>query len=277
MSHVTPAAERGRPRLRPQLDHDEVLTGEAVALDVQPIGLLLRAAGGAIDLLASFGLLIVFSLCMGALANAGLVDDAGWRISTIAMTVVVFVVVPTAVETLTRGRSLGKLAVGGRIVRNDGGSIGFRHAFIRALLGVLECFMTFGSVALVVGMFTPRAQRLGDLVAGTYSERTRTPALPPAERALPFGMEGWASIADVARIPDRLARRLSQFVGSAEKMVPASRARVAAELADEVIPFVSPVPSVDPETLVRAVVAVRRERELRALSLQAQRVAALTR
>ena len=33
--------------------------------------------------------------------------------------------IPTAVETLSQGKSLGKLAVGARIVRDDGGSIGF--------------------------------------------------------------------------------------------------------------------------------------------------------
>lgn len=267
----------GRPIVRRQLDHDEVLTGEAVALDVQPIGLLLRAAGAAIDLVASVLLFLAFAFFVGFLAAEGVIDQAGMQISMIVMLVLVVVAVPTAVETLSRGRSLGKLAVGGRIVRADGGAIGFRHAFIRALLGVLEIFMTLGSVALIVGMFTPRAQRLGDLVAGTYAERTRTPALPPSERALPAGMEGWAAIADVARIPDRLGRRLTQFVAGADAMVPGSRARVAAELADDLRPFVAPIPPVDPEILVRSVVAVRRDRELRALALQAERVAALTR
>src|SRR3546814_2286922 len=62
----------------------------------------------------------------------------------ITLLVVVTVVAPTTVETVTRGRSLGKLAVGGRIVRPDGGAIGFRHAFLRALLGVLELWFTLG-------------------------------------------------------------------------------------------------------------------------------------
>ena len=37
--------------------------------------------------------------------------------------VTVMVVLPTTVETLTRGRSLGKLAMGIRIVRDDGGPV----------------------------------------------------------------------------------------------------------------------------------------------------------
>ena len=95
------------------------------------------------------------------------------------------VVIPTSIETITRGRSLGKLAVGGRIVRSDGGASGFRQAFIRALVGVFELWFTLGAVAAIVGAFTPRSQRLGDLLAGTYSERTRTPQLPAYAPGVP--------------------------------------------------------------------------------------------
>ncbi|KEP74316.1 hypothetical protein HR12_12980 [Microbacterium sp. SUBG005] len=55
-----------------------------------------------------------------------------------------------------------------------------------------------------------------------------------------------------------------------------ARARVAVSLAEAVRPFVSPVPPVDAESLVRAVSAVRRDREYRALILENERAAALT-
>lgn len=262
--------------MRPQVHEDEVLTGEAVALDVQPIGLILRAAGAIIDLVAMWIVYLVFIWAANSVLGFGLLPYAAIPIISIVMLVVVFVAVPTTVETLTKGRSLGKLAVGGRVVRSDGGAIGFRHAFIRSLIGVFEIVMTFGAVAIVVGMFTPRAQRLGDLAAGTYSERTRTPKLPPDERLLPPGMEAWAEIADVARVPDRVGRRMSQFVAGAHGMYPPARARTAAELVAELAPYVAPLPTGDPETIVRAVASVRREREYRSLMLQAGRVQTLT-
>src|SRR5690606_25214199 len=102
--------------------------------------------------------------------------------------------------------------VGGRIVRLDGGATGFRHAFIRALIGVLEIYMTFGAVAVLTGAFSARSQRLGDLVAGTYSQRVRTPRLPVHTPSMPPALAEWARVADVARMPDRLARRISQFL-----------------------------------------------------------------
>ena len=193
---------------------DETLTGEAVALDIQPLGFFLRAVGCLIDMVAGILLLIAGSLLLTVLVASGTIPDSALGIGVIALLVIVMVVVPTTVETLSRGRSLGRWAVGGRIVRVDGGASGFRQAFIRALLGVLELWFTLGGIAAIVGMFTPRAQRLGDLVAGTASERTRTRPLPPAAPGVPPTMEGWAAVADVSRLPDRVAARIAGPSGS---------------------------------------------------------------
>ena len=257
------------------IHQDEVLTGEAVALDVQPLGYFMRALGVVIDMALGVAVLVLFAWAMAWLTGAGAIDDAVVPILTIVVIVLVTVVIPTVVETTTRGRSLGRLAVGGRIVRSDGGAAGFRHAFIRAFVGVLELWMTLGAVAAIVGAFTPRSQRLGDLVAGTYSERTRTPRLTDTALEVPPPLAHWATVADVARLPERLSRRLAQFARSAPNMEPSARARVAASLAREAAEHVSPVPAVDPEMFLIAVVAVRRDRELRALSLETKRAEAL--
>jgi len=273
----TPQPVQPRPRSGVQISADEVLTGEAVALDVQPIGLVLRAAGALIDLLVHVLVYVGFIWAANELLRVGLIPGEAVRIASIVLLVIVFVALPVTVETASRGRSLGKLAVGGRIVRSDGGSIGFRHAFIRGILGVLEIVMTFGSLALIVGMFTPRAQRLGDLAAGTYSERTRTPKLPLPQPGMPLEMYEWAAIADVARVPDRIGRRLNQFAAGSSAMFAPARARAAADLVAELAPFVSPMPLAHPETIVMAVAAARRDRELRSLVLERDRVAQLTR
>lgn len=257
-----------------EIQQDEILTGEAVALDVQPLGFFMRALGALIDVALGIALLVLFVLVSGWVMG-GLDLGAISPILTIAVLVCVFVVIPTAVETLTRGRSLGKLAVGGRIVRTDGGAAGFRQAFIRALLGVLEIWFTFGALAGIVATFTPRSTRLGDMVAGTYCERTRAPRLPPPAGPVPPQLQEWAAVADVARLPDRIARRAAQFARSAEGMDPGARGRAAQSVAAEVAPFVAPVPAVDPETLVRAVVAVRRDREYTALQRVDARATAL--
>ncbi|MGP3535431.1 RDD family protein [Microbacterium sp. RD1] len=258
-----------------RIAQDETVTGEAVALDVQSVGFFLRAVGALIDFVVGVVLLLVFAGVLSWLVSTGAAGPEIVPPAAITLLVVVTVVLPTTVETATRGRSLGKLAVGGRIVRADGGAIGFRHAFLRALAGVLEIWFTLGALAAIVGGFTPRAQRMGDLLAGTYSERTRTPSLPPPAPGVPQPLVAWAVVADVARLPDRLAARVARFVRSAPDLEPRARDRLAETLAAEVRPFVAPVPAVGPEIFLFGVAAVRRDREYRALLSAADRVARL--
>ncbi|UNK69699.1 RDD family protein [Microbacterium sp. H1-D42] len=257
-------------------DEQEILSGEAVAIDVQPVGFVLRAAGALIDMLIGFAVFIAFMLLQTWLMSQGLMDEHLFRILTIWASVLSFLVLPITIEMATRGRSVGKLAVGGRIVRLDGGAITFRHTFIRALLGVLEIYLTLGGIAVITGALTARSQRLGDLVAGTYSQRVRTPRLQPHVPILPPSLAGWASIADVARMPDRLARRISQFLANAERLSPAARVSVGRDLAAEAAPFVSPLPEVSPEELLRGITVLRRQREQRALVLADDRAERLS-
>lgn len=255
---------------------DEVLSGEAVAIDVQPIGFLLRALGALIDMLLGFLLFIAWLFLRMWLLSIGVLDEATDRIALVVATVVSFVVVPIAMEVALKGRSLGKLAVGGRIVRLDGGAAGFRHAFIRALIGVLEIYMTFGGLAVIAGALSSRSQRLGDMVAGTYSQRVRTPQLVPHAPMLPPSLTGWAQVADVARLPDRLARRISQFLQTAQRMAPGARVKVSQDLLAEAAPFVSPMPPAPPEQALIGITVLRRERERRALLNADQRAEKLS-
>ncbi|MGP6171495.1 RDD family protein [Microbacterium sp. A204] len=255
---------------------DEVLSGEAVAIDVQPLGFFMRALGALIDMVVGWVLFALFLWLRIWLLGVGVIDSSIDGILNITAMVVCFVIVPIVMEVALRGRSLGKLAVGGRIVRLDGGAAGFRQAFIRALIGVLEIYMTFGAIAILSGAFTARSQRLGDLVAGTYSQRVRTPKLLPLVPVLPPALAGWAQIADVARMPDRLARRISQFLQHAEKMSPSARARVAQDLVAESSAYVSPQPAAHPEQLLIAITVLRRERERRALAIADARTEKLT-
>lgn len=255
---------------------DEVLSGEAVAIDVQPLAFFMRALGALIDMIIGWVLFALFLWLRLWLLGSGIIDGSIDAILNITMLVVCFVIVPIVVETATRGRSLGKLAVGGRIVRLDGGAAGFRHAFIRALIGVLEIYMTFGAVAMLAGAFTARSQRLGDMVAGTYSQRVRTPKLIPLAPVMPPALAGWAEVADVARMPDRLARRISQFLQHADRMTPSARARIAHELVAATAEYVSPQPVAHPEDLLVAITVLRRERERRALVIADARAEKLT-
>lgn len=254
----------------------ELLSGEAVAIDVQPVGVVFRALGAIIDVLVSIAVVLLFAWLIDWATTFGLLDDAISSIFTIVMIVFSFVVLPCTIEIAMKGRSLGKLAIGGRIVRVDGGATTTRHAIIRSLTGVLETYMTLGGIAIVTGAFSPRSQRLGDLLAGTYCQRVRTKPLQVAPLTVSEHLQSWAEIADVALLPDRLGRRINQYFTHAPSMEPEARFHVANGLLSETEPFVSPMPIADPEEALRAILAVRRLREAQALRISDARVRQLS-
>ncbi|AWB87890.1 hypothetical protein C3E77_03745 [Mycetocola zhujimingii] len=257
-------------------DSSLLITGEAVALDVQSASFILRAAGAIIDFLVSVLVAAGLLWLLFVFAVQGVIDQSATAAFSTAIIAFSTVVLPTTIETLSHGRSLGKLAIGARIVRDDGGATGFRHAFIRALVGFFEIYMTLGGVAAITGLLSARSKRLGDLLAGTYAQQERVPRAEHSVYGVPPALQGWATIADVGRMPDRLSRRIAQFLDQVDKLTPETRARLGQNLAAEAAAFVSPVPDTDPVLFLYAVAAVRRDREYAAHMLEQERLGALT-
>ncbi|TFC19529.1 RDD family protein [Cryobacterium algoritolerans] len=253
------------------LNEFELVTGEAVMLDVRPASVILRAAGTIIDWLAYLLLFVAMALLVTWLVGDS-IDTALTRALGIFGLVFSILVVPMTVETLSGGRSLGKLAIGARIVRDDGGAIQLRHAFIRALVGVMELYFTFGGLAAMTALLNGRSKRLGDLLAGTYSQHERVPADNAPVRGLPLELGEWAETVDIVRLPDQLSRRIAQFLRQASRLTPESRASLAAGLAGEASAFVSPLPAAPSEVFLLGVAAVRRDREYTALMLERNRL-----
>jgi uncharacterized RDD family membrane protein YckC len=252
-----------------------IVIGEGVLLDARPTSFANRVAGALIDVVAlGLVLLGLLWLAIGVLDLSAEGDLQ--QILTVVIMVTVLVVVPTTIDTLTRGRSLGKLAVGIRVVRDDGGPIRFRHALVRALVGVMELWLTFGSVALITSLVHPQGKRLGDLLAGTYAVRVRGRTQPQPVVPMPPFLAGWAAAADVARLPDGLALQTRQFLGRAAGLNPGSRYALGQQLAADVSRYVAPGPpaGTHPEAFLAAVLATRRDREYAATTRAAERTAA---
>ncbi|MBF4765352.1 RDD family protein [Nocardioides islandensis] len=243
------------------LSADDLVTGEAVALDLPPASLGLRMASGLVDVLATVALLLVviYTFLVAALQS----DAALAQVAFVGTLVVVFLVFPTTVETLSRGKSLGKWAFGLRTVRDDAGPISFQHAFVRALVGFVETYATGGWLAFFSSLMSERGKRLGDYAAGTYvvRERVRLHLAPPPP--MPPELADWARRADVVTLPTALALAVRQFLQRAASLEPGSRATVGAHLAQQVSAYVAPPPPPGhaPETFLAAVVATGRERD----------------
>jgi len=252
---------------------DDLVTGEAVALDLPAAGIAMHALSGILDLLIALMALLIGLFLLPVVTRGA--DDAIVGVATTLLLVLVFVVLPTALETLTRGRSVGKFATGLRTVRDDAGPIGFRQALTRALIGFVEIWLLLGVPALVSGLVSNKGKRLGDHGAGTYVVRERFHLSLPAPPMMPPVLADWASGADIARLPDALAMAVRQFLMRAPLLSPSSRASLGVQLHDEVLAYVAPRPpaGIHPELVLAAVIADRRRRDTDRL----QRDAALRR
>lgn len=251
------------------LTTDDLVTGEGVALDLPPASLGLRIASGLIDIAVTVGLLLA-TLFVLLIAAARFEDAALFAAAVVASNVVAFLLFPTLLETLTRGRSLGKLALGMRTVRDDAGPISFHHALVRALIGYVEIYAFAGVPAFFSMLVNRRGKRLGDLAAGTYVVRDRVSLQLPLPPPMPPELAGWAHRADIAALPTGLALAVRQYLG--RPLDQQTQARVGAALLAEVQRYVAPAPppQAPPAAVLAAVIAERRDRDLARLRREEQ-------
>ena len=149
-----------------------IVTPEAVLLEFETAGAGSRAAGEVLDVLLQFFVLgLVVRRGRGRRPVRG--PHRGRRSSPWSWCLLVVVGYPVASETLWNGRTLGKAALGLRVVTVEGGPVRFRHSAIRGIVGLFEIYLTLGSVALFTIIFSRRDQRVGDHMAGTIILRER--------------------------------------------------------------------------------------------------------
>src|ERR1700722_19112206 len=195
----------------------EVVTGDAVVLDVRVAQLPVRAVSALIDIAVILvGYLVALVLWAGALTQF---DDAVTAAIMIIFSVLVFVGYPLVFETATRGRTLGKMAMGLRVVSDDGGPERFRQALFRALASIVEIWGLLGSPAVICSMLSPRAKRIGDIFAGTVviSERAPKPGPPPS---MPPQLAWWAASLQLSGLSAEQAEIARQFLTRAMQLDP---------------------------------------------------------
>jgi uncharacterized RDD family membrane protein YckC len=242
------------------------VTGEAVALDLRLAQFPSRTLGLTLDLLIQLGALLLVVWFAGSVADQ--LDGAAASAIMLVAVVSIIVGLPTLIETLTRGRSLGKIAAGLRVVRDDGGPVRFRHSFVRALFMIVDFWISSGAVGLISSLTSTRGKRLGDHFAGTIVVRERVPAAAAVSRqtySMPPALEPWAASLDLARLPDVTALQARQFLTRTSSLAPEVRDAMGRQLAAEVSAYVAPPPpdGVPAELLLQAVLTERLRRATR--------------
>ncbi|MES1261293.1 MAG: RDD family protein, partial [Acidobacteriota bacterium] len=158
----------------------EISTPEGVTFSLPLAGPVSRLLALAID-----GSIIFTAITAISFAAGGVVSALGDYL--IAAQLLLYFTVQIgyglSLEWFWNGRTVGKRALGLRVVDAQGLRLEFSQALIRNLLRAVDSLPLFYLLGGMVCVLNPRLQRLGDLAAGTIVVRTRRLKLP----ALPAG------------------------------------------------------------------------------------------
>ncbi|MEJ3741878.1 RDD family protein [Actinomycetes bacterium KLBMP 9797] len=237
-------AQGGTARAGPE----GLVSGEAVEVELR----VARVGSRVLALLVDIGVQLVIALVLltvGGIVFTSMRIDAALEGALFTVgAVLVLVGYPVLCETLLGGRTVGKLAVGLRVVRDDGGPVRFRHALTRGLVGVAVEWpgMVLPLVTWIASLATmlsnPRGKRLGDLAAGTMVIHERTPASWGWVPGMPPPLVGWAAALDLTGLDDDLALAVRHFLARGHQLSEPERSRLGQALATEVATTTTPPP-----------------------------------
>ncbi|WP_188191249.1 RDD family protein [Nonomuraea sp. SYSU D8015] len=240
----------------------EVVTGDAVVVEVRVAQMPSRAVALSIDMLVQFTALFGANAILGAFASIS--DPAMFAAVMIVLSVLVIVGYPVLFETLTRGRSLGKMALGLRVVSDDGSPERFRQALFRGLTGVLELWPPlFGAPALICSLISKQGKRIGDVFAGTIVISERVPRHGDQVIMMPPPLANWAATLELSGLPDEVVHAARQYLMRWHDLSPQVQHEMGVRIATQTAAFVTPAapPGVPPHAYLSAVLAERRRRE----------------
>jgi len=212
-------------------DGAAIVTPEAVILDFEVAGISSRGLARSLDALLQ--LVVLFAL----LLVAGFLPGTAAVVLAVAGVAAVVLGYPVVCEAVMRGGSPGKAALGLRVVTTEGAPIAVRHAFIRSAVGIVDFLLPpLGFWAVLSSLFTPRSQRLGDLVAGTIvlRERRATGAATAVRFHAPAGTEAYVASLDVTPVTASQLAVIRGFLLRVNDLAPEARSALAARLATPV-------------------------------------------
>lgn len=251
------------PVQAPSAERDALITGDAVLLDLRTASFATRMLSAVIDGVIQLVLLVGGSIAMVWTAEWADLDDGLVVAGVLVASVTAYVGYPVLCELLLRGRSVGRLVMGTRVVRDDGGPVHVRQSLLRAVMAMLEIWSTSGAIALTCSVIDRKSRRVGDLLAGTMVIQERMRDLAPQRAAVPEALQDWVRGADVGRLPLTLMQDIRSFLPRADTINPESRRQLSRDLLRRTLPHVAPAPppGTDPEQFLTAVLAERSRRD----------------
>ena len=241
---------------------DGIVTPEAVVLRFPEAGIASRALAYVIDALVMAGLVFLLFFLLVGIAFSG-EGTAALIVAVVGLFLILFGY-RIVLELLWDGRTVGKRALGLRVITVEGAPVRFSHVAIRSFLDLIDIFMTAGGAGLVAMLSSRRNQRIGDLAAGTivvHAPKKQADRVPLLFR--PFaGWEDFTSSLDVSHLSGPQYGVVRQFLDRVGQLTPTARYGHAAALAEHTAAVIgTPVPErAHPEMYLVAVVAAYQAR-----------------
>jgi uncharacterized RDD family membrane protein YckC len=138
----------------------QVETPEGIALRLRSAGMLPRAAAWGVDFAIRLAVVWVFSILLAVLGETGM---GLYLILLFA----VFWLYPVLFEVLRDGQTIGKKAMGLRVINANGTPVTWVASIVRNLMRTVDMLPILYGFGFVAGLIDPRSRRLGDMVAGT--------------------------------------------------------------------------------------------------------------
>lgn len=235
-----------------------LVTTEAVELQLETAGLGSRILATVLDSIVVMTLLVGWMTLLG-IVMAG-ADEAVFLALLAAGAPLIFFGYPIVSETLWRGRTVGKSLMGLRVVTTRGAPIRFRHAAVRAFVGLVDFGLTAGMAAVISVLATRDNRRLGDLAAGTLVIRTRQvvgrTAAPVSFRPH-AGYEDYTRTLDVTGVDNDMHQAIRSFLLRVQDFSPEVRWGLAVKLATAAARRLKATPptGMHPETFLVSVLA----------------------
>ncbi|GGA57757.1 membrane protein [Kroppenstedtia guangzhouensis] len=218
-----------------------ITTPEYVKLEFETAGLGSRTLSLLIDwmILGVVQFILIFFGILFFAASATL-GNPFWTSVTIGVFLVLLFFIPLCYYVLTEyfmnGQTIGKRAVGLRVVTDRGTAPGFLAIFLRNLLRVVDGLPFFYLAGGISVFFNRREKRLGDLAAGTMvvqKEKREVPHVHP----LFSHREPILTSSELSGISERKWELLGRFLTRREEMFPAARQELAQRLARSLLPL----------------------------------------
>lgn len=247
-------------------------TPEGVSLDVALAGLGSRFGAIALDMTVQTIVFVGLVIAVGLITANG--DSAIWPTAILlAGFVVIYPGYYIFCEVAFSGRTLGKAAVGIRVVTTAGLAVGFWASLLRNVARLVDLLPSMYLVGVVSILATSRNQRVGDMLAGTIVVRVRH-AADMIARGQPYGATAWATplagfatipagdtaalaLVDVSAVSDEEISLVHHYFARRAGYTSEARERLAASLVARLAPRVRGVTATDPEAYLATVAQAR--------------------